>query len=264
MVPRTNNAADPFPGALWDPQQPSFRSMPYPMLHRLRDLDPVHCPVPGQWVLSRYQDVVAALQNPSFGRDQSATAAFCKATLGDSRSSDYLTRRVGSYDPPLHTRLRGILSDALAGIDMDSLHGFISKTVDGLLAPYPPGSCFDAVSAVADPLPSLVISHVLGIPSSDQRMIDRWTRHIAYLSAGPWEPARLRLAEQALIEEWSYMAGLLGDRSRHPVNGLLGAILPLQDVVGQEGLDTLIANIIFLYSAGYQSMRDQIGSGLLG
>src|SRR5438132_11050235 len=48
----------------FDPMDPEFIVDPYPTYHRLRADDPVHHNPLGFWVLTRYDDVVAALRDP--------------------------------------------------------------------------------------------------------------------------------------------------------------------------------------------------------
>ena len=54
-------ADDPWLGA--NPLDPAFRDDPYPALHRLRSIAPVHCTPLGFWRLTRYADVVRLLRD---------------------------------------------------------------------------------------------------------------------------------------------------------------------------------------------------------
>ena len=47
----------------FNPMDPEFLADPYPTYHRLRAEDPVHLSPLGFWVLTRYEDVVAALRD---------------------------------------------------------------------------------------------------------------------------------------------------------------------------------------------------------
>ena len=42
---------------LYDPEDPGYRSDPYPLYARLRTTEPVHRSPLGYWVLSRYADI---------------------------------------------------------------------------------------------------------------------------------------------------------------------------------------------------------------
>ena len=50
---------------------PEMLADPYPVYRRLRETDPVHWHEPfGAWVLTRYDDVVAALHDPRFSAER--------------------------------------------------------------------------------------------------------------------------------------------------------------------------------------------------
>ena len=56
-------------GMHFNPMDPEFVANPYPTYHRLRAEDPVHHSPLGFWVLTRYEDVVAALRDPRFAKE---------------------------------------------------------------------------------------------------------------------------------------------------------------------------------------------------
>ena len=102
----TNLAQGP---PIFDPFTPEFLSDPFPVLRRLRTEDPVHRSRFG-WVLTRYNDVVAALRNQSLGAAFDREAG--RAQLGDGAAFAYVSRRMHNFDPPDHTRLRSLVTKA--------------------------------------------------------------------------------------------------------------------------------------------------------
>ncbi|PYO56942.1 MAG: hypothetical protein DMD83_11795, partial [Candidatus Rokuibacteriota bacterium] len=64
----------------FNPMDPEFVADPYPTYHRLRAEDPVHHSPLGFWVLTRYEDVVAALRDPRLVKEP--IAAFVAARFG--------------------------------------------------------------------------------------------------------------------------------------------------------------------------------------
>ncbi len=80
---------------VFDPFHPDFIANPYPLLHRLRERDPVHRSPLGFWVLTRYDDVSHVLRHPQlFGtyvlRDR------LRAQLGAGAAFAYVSRRLTS------------------------------------------------------------------------------------------------------------------------------------------------------------------------
>src|ERR1700741_1481096 len=101
----------------FNPMDPEFLADPYPMYHRLRTEDPVHHSPLGFWVLTRYEDVVASLRDPRFGKE--AIASYVAARLGYAPPG--MGQSMLDRDPPDHTRLRGLVSKA-----------FTPRVVEGL------------------------------------------------------------------------------------------------------------------------------------
>src|SRR5438093_11857121 len=102
----------------FNPMDPEFVADPYPMYHRLRREEPVHHSPLGFWVLTRYEDVVAALRDPRLAKE--AIAGFVAARLGTTPNPATALSML-DRDPPDHTRLRGPVSKA-----------FTPRVVEGL------------------------------------------------------------------------------------------------------------------------------------
>src|SRR5438105_2588822 len=101
----------------FNPMDAEFIADPYPTYHRLRTEDPVHHSALGFWVLTRYEDVVAALRDPRLAKE--AIASFVAARFGAPVPAMGLSML--DRDPPDHTRLRGLVSKA-----------FTPRVVEGL------------------------------------------------------------------------------------------------------------------------------------
>src|SRR5918912_3205091 len=113
----------------FNPMDPAFVADPYPTYHRLRAEDPVHHSPMGFWVLTRYDDVVAALRDPRLAKE--AIAAFVAARFGAPVPITGLSML--DRDPPDHTRLRSLVSKAFTPRVVEGLRPRIAQIVDGLL-----------------------------------------------------------------------------------------------------------------------------------
>ena len=87
--------------SIFDPFTPEFQADPFPTLRRLREEDPIHR-TPLGWVLTRYDDVVAALRSHDLGVAFDREAG--RSQLGDGAAFAYVSRRIHNFDPPDHTR----------------------------------------------------------------------------------------------------------------------------------------------------------------
>ena len=60
---------------------PAFLEDPYPVYHRMRRRDPVYrSDALGGWVLTRYDDVLAAFRNPALSAVRAGCSTRCAAT----------------------------------------------------------------------------------------------------------------------------------------------------------------------------------------
>src|SRR5262249_29103254 len=239
---------------------PEFQSDPSPILRRLRTEDPVHRSRFG-WVLTRYDDVVAAL------RDQRLGAAFDhevgRAQLGDGAAFAYVSRRMHNSDPPDHTRLRSLVTKAFTVRRVDALRPHIQALADTLLDQIGGAKTIDVLAALAHPLPSLVICEMLGVPESDRPRFSKWTEDIAFLLLPPVPPHRLATGELAAAEFMTYVRDLIDHRRATPTDDLLSALIAAEQDGDRLSIDELIANVVFLFSAGHQTTRDLVGNGLV-
>src|SRR5262245_31288760 len=159
----------------FNPMDPEFVADPYPTYHRLRAQDPVHHSPLGFWVLTRYDDVVAALRDPRLAKE--AIASFVAQRLGVAPLGIGLSML--DRDPPDHTRLRGLVSKAFTPRVVERLRPHIQSIVDGLLDRVEDARTMDLIEDFAYPLPVVVICEMLGVPVADRDRFKSWGLDIA-------------------------------------------------------------------------------------
>src|SRR5919198_2818512 len=208
----------------FNPMDPEFIADPYPTYHRLRTEDPVHLSPLGFWVLTRYEDVVAALRDPRLAKE--AIVAFVAARFGvevpPGSGLSMLDR-----DPPDHTRLRSLVSKAFTPRVVEGLRPHIQEIVDGLLARVEAAGSMDLIEEFAYPLPVIVICEMLGVPVEDHERFKGWSLDIArgldLVWLGPESEVGRRsvAARQSLAE---YFPGLIAQRRAAPRNDMLSGL----------------------------------------
>src|SRR6267143_324468 len=159
----------------FNPMDAEFIADPYPTYHRLRTEDPVHHSALGFWVLTRYEDVVAALRDPRLAKE--AIASFVAARFGAPVPAMGLSML--DRDPPDHTRLRGLVSKAFTPRVVEGLRPRIQQLVDDLIAAAVPRGTMELIEDLAYPLPVTVISEMLGVPHEDPETFKGWSRELA-------------------------------------------------------------------------------------
>ena len=108
----------------------AFVDDPYPTYAALREHAPVQAIGPGSWLLTRYDDVLAAYREPTLSSDKKREFA---PKFGDSPLFEHHTSSLVFNDPPLHTRVRRLLVGALNQQAIARMEAGVLALVDGLL-----------------------------------------------------------------------------------------------------------------------------------
>jgi cytochrome P450 len=136
---------------LFNPFLPEFHENPYPFYARLRSKDPVYRSPMGFWVVTRYDDVVTVLRDPCFGRAGFHPMLAAVQTRG--ATPDPLPPSMLFQDPPDHTRLRALVSQAFTPRVVEAMRPHIQDIVDRLLDRVVPTGAMDIIEDLAYPLP---------------------------------------------------------------------------------------------------------------
>ncbi|SDO06562.1 Cytochrome P450 [Streptomyces sp. cf386] len=122
-------------------------------------------------------------------------------------------------DDPEHARLRRMVSGAFAIRRIEAMRPSVQRMVDDFIdrmldGPKPA----DLVQALALPVPSLVISELLGVPYEDHEFFQTNSKAIVSATATPEE----RRAAHANLH--GYLDDLVGEKLAHPGDDLLSAL----------------------------------------
>lgn len=243
---------------------PDFLADPYPAFHRLRAEDPVHRHPLGFYVLTRYDDVLAFLRDPRFGK--SGYQALFESRFGGGPEGSWLALSMLFRDPPDHTRLRALVSKAFTPRVVETLRGRIQDIVDRSLDRVAGAPRMDVIEELAYPLPVAVISELLGVPAEDSEAVKEWSRDVARaldaiaLPVGPDVIERGRRATAAMAE---YFRSLIGERRRRPGSDLLTGLVEAEEAGDRLTERELLATCVLLYVAGHETTVNLIGNGLL-
>ena len=255
--------------SVFDRAAPEAAADPYPAYARLRARDPVHWSARlGAWVLTRYDDVMAAQRDRRFSADRASPFADrmdAAARPEAARMGRVLARWMVFSDPPRHTALRRLTVEAFTPTAVSALRGRIAALVDSLLDDMAAaGSEAELMAAFAKPLPALVIAHILGVPERDTGRFRRWSDDIAdVVGARRGDPARLERGAAALAALDDYLAGIVAERRRAGASGaLVDALIAARDADAALGEDELVANCALLLFAGHETTTNLIGNGV--
>ena len=248
---------------LTSPMLPENRSDPYPTYAFIRRMDPVHQAPDGTWVLTRYDHAASVLRDPRFSTNP--------ARLGEGVDlSKSPVRQAGSNlmmfkDPPDHTRLRGLVSQAFTPRTVDSLKPRIERLVDELLdvvAERGDGE-LDVLADLAYPLPTVVICELLGVPVADRESFKAWASGASRLLDNYLDQAALLEGMAAAMELLRYFTDLIEERRRHPGPDLLSALIAAEAGSNHLSHAELLSTVSMLFVGGFETTMNLVGNGML-
>ncbi|MDH6113941.1 cytochrome P450 [Kitasatospora sp. MAP12-15] len=234
---------------------------PYGGYAQLRQAGPVHritgpdgLPI---WLVTRYADVRQALADPRLSLDKR------HARPGNYRGlalPPALDANLLNMDPPDHTRIRRLVSQAFTPRRIEQLREPIQRIADELLDAVAPLGTADLITAYAAPLPIAVICDVLGVPPQDRRDFRTWTD--ALITPDPTRPEAARAAVGAMIE---FFAGLIARKRTEPGEDVLSALIAVRDEQDGDRLseDELTSLAFLILFAGYENIVHLIGNATL-
>jgi cytochrome P450 len=146
---------------------PAVANDPYPFYaHLRRDAPVAPLGVMDLWGVARYDDVVRVLRDPETFSSVVGTRRIAGEVLPPSMLFD---------DPPVHTRLRGLIAKAFTPRVVEQQRGAIDARCRKLVAAMLAQPAPDIVRDLAYPLPVMVISHMLGVADGDHATFKRWS-----------------------------------------------------------------------------------------
>lgn len=232
-----------------DLRAPEATSAPFPLLRALREADPVHWSHRhGAWLLTRYDDVHAAL------KDRRLEATDVPASGRPEDTMPFNRFRV-FRDPAIHSRVRMAVTKSFTRRTVERLRPHAQRIVDSLIDDLPEDDVVDLVAKFASVVPSAVLAQLLGIPAVDRGPWDGWMEATGKHPGGD----RMRLGLPDLNDLADYFRSLVERRAGAPGSDLLGALLASGELEREEIVATAI---VFLF-AGHDTITTLVSAGVL-
>jgi cytochrome P450 len=251
-----------------DPREAQFYADPYPIYGRLQ----VECPVfkweqYGHWCFSRYEDVNALLRDRRFGRQILHVAS--REELGWPDIAEHLRvftnheqNSLLELEPPVHTRLRGLISRAFLSRQIERLRPFLLNLANGLVDQFEAQDEVELLTAYATPIPVQVICHLLGAPAEMADQFLAWSHdHVGMYMAKRDRGAEDK-AVKAVSEFSAYMRRLIAERRRDLKDDLLSELIRAEAEGQKLSEDELVTTAILILNAGHEATVHSLGNGI--
>jgi len=251
----------------FDPRDPAFVADPYPFFRQLRATSPVWRAPGGRWLVTGYENTAFVLKDRRFGKDyedpETLTRRFGPTAMQEPAVNE-LMHMMLMRDPPDHTRLRSLVTQAFTARRIEALRTRIQALTDSLLDKVQSEGRMDAVRDFAFPLPVLVICELLGIPEADQaRFVNGSASGGALLNPTPPTREELDAANAGTQRSSLYFTTLFEHRRKNPGDDLISKLVQAEENGDRLTTTELRANVNLLFAAGHETTVNLIGNGLL-
>ncbi len=203
------------------------------------------------WIVSRYQDIRAALTDPRLSAETIPDSI--KPSRAAGQSVPVIFART---DDPEHHRLRRMLTSNFTFRRCESIWPQIQELVDHflgeLIAKGPPA---DIVRDFGLPVPSLVIALLLGVPPEDLTLFQHYTT--AGLETGSSDEQKAR----GFGAMYTYIQELVYRKEREPTDDLISRLVTEYIATGQLDHETAAMTAVIMMQAGHETTANMISLG---
>ena len=245
---------------------PGFVDDPFPVYDALLRHAPVLTQPDGSVLISRHGDLDRIYRDTGLFRSDKTAIFGPKFGIGTPLYTHHTTSLVFS-DPPLHTRVRRIMTAALTPRALARMEPGLVAVVDALLdglAGRGPGPV-DLIEDYAARIPIQIIGNLLDVPMDERDPLRGWSLAILGALEPTLSPAQLARGQQAVREFETYLTDLIARRRARPGDpetDVLTRLIRGDGEGGQLSEVELIQNCIFILNAGHETTTNLIGNGL--
>lgn len=266
---------------------PAVRANPHDAYRVLRTEAPVYKAGFGPfWITTGYDDCHTVLRHPDtvqpptvFDDDPppdasgaSGTGVFGRRSARDADPN--VAKSLLRLNPPDHTRLRGLVSRGFTPRRVEQLRPAIAEMTTRVLDDLADAQQGDLLDLVAFPLPVRVIGELVGVPEADRDQFRTLVRDAATSLEPGITDAEMETAAAAGMQMRRYFIDLIADKRAHRGDDLTSALIGVQESQQAEAVNgtgdgtepltdvEMIATLILIFAAGFETTTNLIGNGL--
>jgi cytochrome P450 len=251
-----------------DPRDTQFYENPYPIYHELRRKVPAFkWQQYGYWCFAGHEDVNALLRDRRFGRQILHVATREELGLAEIPTRlkpfyDFEQHSLLELEPPVHTRLRGLVSRAFLSRQVERLRPKIESLSNQLIDGFEKKDEVDLLSTYATPIPIIVICELLGVPTEKADQLLSWSHDMVAMYMARRDRAVEDGAVKATVAFSDYMRGLVKERRKNLRDDLLSALIRAETEGQKLSENELITTAILILNAGHEATVHSIGNGV--
>jgi hypothetical protein len=225
---------------VYNPYAYEIHEDPYPIYERLREEAPLYRnDEMGFWALSRHADVLEGF------RDWERYSNSHGVSLDPAASGPHAHKTMSflAMDPPMHGRMRGLVSRGFTPRRVAELEPRIRRIARDYIDQMIQQGSVDFIADFAGRLPMDVISEMMGVPVADREELRRLSDLLVHREPGVHDVPPEGMA--AALELIVYYADMLAQRKATPTDDLTSALLAAE-IDGDRLTDDEITGFLFL------------------
>jgi cytochrome P450 len=213
----------------------------------------------GFWILSSYEHVLYAYQNPEIFTSYPNNIPAAASTEEGSGLGSVGRLIPIEIDLPDHTGYRRILAEPFSPASVKKYEPFVRERSAELLGPILERGRGEFISEFTTQLPSEIWCKLMGVPTSDAVAAVDWAFKIFHGDPTAVDTG-MEVRAQAGMEIYAYLNGLIEERKTNPGDDLLSYLMASSFNNERElRLDELLNTSFFILGAGLDTTKGQLG-----
>lgn len=226
---------------------------PYPWYKQKLSHEPIsYHKETNTWNVFKYDDVKRVLSDYEYFSSER------KRTVIDVGADTPEGSEVGKIDiigvdPPEHRKRRALLSSAFTPRSLKLWEPRIHKIVEELISGIPEKTTVDITNSLTAPLPIIVMSELLGVPSENRDLFKEWV-DILFMPTNQANRAAVNeLKNKAAREYYSFLLPLIIAKRSHLEEDIISDLIRV-DVDGEKfSDDEIVRTTMFILGAGIET-----------
>ncbi|BCL84213.1 cytochrome P450 [Ktedonobacteria bacterium brp13] len=253
--------------------QPEYLANPCPTFNHLQNNDPVHWnPQLNGWMVSRYDDVLALLQDTRVSAASPFGYIFRRSLSAEEQVAvsfirPYVEQSLLNMDPPGQTRQRAILGAAFSARRLAQMRTRVQGFVDEMLDEVQSRGTIELMNQFAFPLLFKVIFALLGLPpeahAQARKLFNEASNLIIKVNSTPYPASEhlLRFAEN-LRETEDLIRPYIEERRQEPQNDVISLMVEAEKRgdLSEKEIFVLCSQLVF---AAHETTANAICTGVL-
>ncbi len=177
--------------------------------------------------------------------------------------SEQRSKSILNLDPPDHTRLRKLATQAFTPKAVNRLRMTTEQMVDDVLDRAATQGGMEVIDELAFPVPFQVISAMLDMPTDRADELRDWSQILTATLEPTTTLDDLDRADEAVNQLIPYLFDIIEQRRSNLGDDVVSALLTAESEGDRLDMAELMSFVVLLYVAGHETTVNLIGNGLL-